>query len=960
MASQDLVGQLLGLPDVEAQRRFLAAHLPQLNDDLANALKERADHLLRVDTTSALKAVDLLYLLADCTGDPVHRGLGLRAEGNVRCIALGEYRRAIELYDAAASLYQGQGRLVDQARSLVGKLWALANLGRYSEALQVGKWAQDVLEEHADWSTLAVLTMNMGIVHSRAGDDAASLEMLDQAAALYRQVGAEEEPYWFSVQINRALALHTLGRFEESMQAAQIAWDGLSRLGQKIPAARAQQCLARTYFILGRYNEALEHMDEVRNVFLADGRRRDAMLAELFISDCLLQLRRFGDVFDKCQQVRGLFTELGTRDVVAQAIINEAVAYTELGRFPEALASLAEARHIFEDGGNRTRVAFTDLESATLLIHQGRCDEGLTLAEACAGVFKAHDLPVEEAQAYLVAARATLTLHDHDRALVLVTRALDVAEKRNVPTLKYQGHHLLGTLATVQGDGAKALAALDEAINQVERLCGRVMVEFRADFIQNKEQLYEDIVLLCVDLNRPPQGLEYAERAKSRALLDLLAQRLDLSLRARSEADRPLVDQLTCLRAERDRLYRRWGTHEQPGQRGETAQLLGDFHQAEEKILALEKQITDLWHQLLIHNADYAHDEALWRVQRLQTDQIQPYLGSDTLLVEYFVAHGKLIVFLVTSDGVQVRTLSGDLAQVRHFLQLLWLNLRMAPRSSLDANSSLVRNAQGVLRKLHELLVAPFDPDLASYRRLIIVPHGPLHYLPFQILYDGREYLLERHELSYLPGASLLRYCREARPGQNGLLAVGHSVNGSLPYTLQEAQSVADLWNGQVILEEDATLAQIRAAAPHSRILHLATHGVFRPDNPLFSGLALADGWLTTLDIFNLHLQASLVTLSACQTGRGVVGGGDEVQGLMRAFLAAGVASLVTTLWAVEDRSTARLMDTFYRKLAEGWTKGAALRHAQLDFLRDPGPDEKYAHPYFWGPFSLVGDAGPL
>ncbi len=187
MASQDLAQQLLGLPDVEAQRRFLEAHTPQLNDDVASALKERADHLLRVDITSALKAVDLLYLLAEYTGNLAHRGLGLRAEGNVRSIAMGEYQRAIELYDEAARVYQDQGRLVDQAQSQVGKLWALANLGRYAEALQVGEWASRVLEEHGEWQTLAVLTMNMGIVHSRAGDDAASLEMFNRAEALYRR-----------------------------------------------------------------------------------------------------------------------------------------------------------------------------------------------------------------------------------------------------------------------------------------------------------------------------------------------------------------------------------------------------------------------------------------------------------------------------------------------------------------------------------------------------------------------------------------------------------------------------------------------------------------------------------------------------------------------------------------------------------------------------------------------------
>jgi tetratricopeptide (TPR) repeat protein len=191
MASRDLAEQLLGLADIEAQRRFLEEHASLLDDEVASALKGRADHLLRADATSALKVVNLLYLLAEYSGDQTHRCLGLRAEGNVRCIALGEYQRAIDMYDEAARIYQERGCLVEQAQSLVGKLWALTNLGRYTEAFQVGDWASRVLEEHGEWRTLAVLTMNIGIVHSRAGDDAASLEMFDRAEALYQQAGAE-------------------------------------------------------------------------------------------------------------------------------------------------------------------------------------------------------------------------------------------------------------------------------------------------------------------------------------------------------------------------------------------------------------------------------------------------------------------------------------------------------------------------------------------------------------------------------------------------------------------------------------------------------------------------------------------------------------------------------------------------------------------------------------------------
>ena len=297
-------------------------------------------------------------------------------------------------------------------------------------------------------------------------------------------------------------------------------------------------------------------------------------------------------------------------------------------------------------------------------------------------------------------------------------------------------------------------------------------------------------------------------------------------------------------------------------------------------------------------------------------------------------------------------------------LQMLQLNLKTLPRSRPEMVRGLIKNANGVLAELYRLLVAPITDLLTGVSKLVIVPHGALHYLPFHALRNEQSYLIEQYEISYLPGASLLRFCAEPRRNGAGLLTVGHSYNGQLPYAPQEARLIADAFQGHALLEEHATAQRLAALAPTYKTIHLAAHGDFRPDNPLFSGLALEAGWLTTFDIFNLRLNASLVTLSACQTGRNVISGGDELLGLMRAFLYAGAASLVLSLWPVEDRSTARLMEAFYSGLTAGYSKAAALRQAQLQFIhQQAGQDhlsELYAHPYFWAPFFLVGDGGQL
>jgi CHAT domain-containing protein len=167
------------------------------------------------------------------------------------------------------------------------------------------------------------------------------------------------------------------------------------------------------------------------------------------------------------------------------------------------------------------------------------------------------------------------------------------------------------------------------------------------------------------------------------------------------------------------------------------------------------------------------------------------------------------------------------------------------------------------------------------------------------------------------------------------------------------------LLNGQCYLEDEATIARLIERAPGSPIIHLATHGQSRLDAPNFSYVRLADGQLNAIDAFSLDLKAcELVTLSGCETGLALSGGGDEQLGLGRAFLAAGVPSLVMSLWSVEDKATNELMKLFYHYLLKGESKVEALRAAQCSLLHRS--DSIYTHPYFWAAFRLVGEVGSL
>jgi CHAT domain-containing protein len=171
-----------------------------------------------------------------------------------------------------------------------------------------------------------------------------------------------------------------------------------------------------------------------------------------------------------------------------------------------------------------------------------------------------------------------------------------------------------------------------------------------------------------------------------------------------------------------------------------------------------------------------------------------------------------------------------------------------------------------------------------------------------------------------------------------------------LPRISEEVAVVAPLVGAaEPLVGGEATEQAFRGRAPEADLIHLASHAVFRADNPLFSAIKLADSWISLYDLYGLRLRASLVVLSACETGVNQVVGGDELVGLARGFFHAGAATVVVSLWAVNDESTAQLMRRFYSHLTLGLGPAAAMRNAQTEMRAD------YPHPYHWAPFVVIG-----
>ena len=937
---------------------YSAALTASLSEELAIALKAEADVALRADLPRAEHFAQLLFGLAEVTGNPLWRALGLRALGNIESIGKREFAGAVRLYDNAAEIYRGLGQDVFAAEALVGKVGALAILGRYDDAFDTAASIGPVLEAHERWPQYITLMLNMGLIYNRLRDDVAALRVFDQARGANQRLDGMGAPTLMMIENNRAIHLRNLGRYQEALQAGDAAHALAEQLGYSAENARIEHNQAYIWTALGNYTRALQLFASARKSLFEDGRTRDVLMVDADMIECWLSLGRYDRVIDICRQTRPLFARSEAHLEIASVILCESIAQVQLGRLGEALETIDEAAQHFAQANNQVYVTAARLEAAVVYYLQAEYAASLQLALACMQAFHRYSAPVEYAKASLVAARAAMALGMQADAARYVDEAL--ASAHDMTTLTCQAYFLRGLQAETGGNLDAALSHYDRAIAEIERLRGNVMVEFRSSFVADKQGVYESAARCAIALGDAPRGLQYVERCKSRALIDLLSCRLDLSIRARAPADDKRVCEINALCVERDRQHRRWELQRVELRAGE--QTVGDSiaHNSYQIILQLERQITDKWHDLLVHNADYARDGALWQAQ---AEPIQPCLDDDTALVEYFSVGGRFHAFIVTTQGVEVRPMPAHTADIESARQKLGLNFKAVTAMPHKA-ASLAANGRKILQQLNQALFAPLQDAVQPYARVIMVPHGCLHGLPMHAFHDGESYLLERHEVCYLPSAGVLRYCRERRIAPGCEYPVGSTVafacsnKGRLSGVVHEAQMVATRMGGHAYVEEEATLARLREQVVNSNLIHLATHAEFSAGNPLFSCLTLCDGALTALDIFNLRLNASLVTLSACQTGESAVGGGDELEGLTRAFLYAGAASLVLSGWKVNDAFTAELMDRFYTGLAAGRGKGQALREAQLEYVQNAPAGDAYAHPQFWAGFCLVGDWG--
>lgn len=898
-----------------------------LAESVGKALKERSGQHCRDNPTLAREFAWLLVDLYRYTQDRSFLALRHAALGNVYILSHLSLDIARCHYEQAASIYADLNQSLDVAKVKVGYLGCLYLQGFYDDAIVVGTEIVQPLAEHGVWPSVVGVFGNVALIYHRLGDIRHALTLLDIQMFLCQREGllAPMAGIW----LNRAWFWQECGQLVQAIEANKQAEQLYEADGQTFSVYKARMNRAQTYGLLGEYQQALALFDEAHAFFYPDYAYY-ALFTDLLKVDLLLQLSRYEQVVEICERVADLYAQQGMGYTVAQARLSQVVGHVGLGEYGQAMEKLTHAEQLLTDEANRFAMQKVALERATLLFVQG--DFALCQETALQAVetFSTSGSTLWVGQGYLLAARAAVKQANWLDAAHWAGEALVLASQQNVLHLLYEGAFILAEVAWLQGDGETAVSHYTHAINYLEQLRGNWFIELRADFLQDKSQIYKQMVAALLARGDVEKAFAYVERAKSRTLVELLAYQpyFDLTIQSQDPKDKPLIEAFEQALRQLNQ-YANQQTVEHPPE-----------------IRTLEAEVVRLREALLVRNGRYQRDLTLIAPHY---EPMQHLLDEQTLLLEYFMLPDEqLMVFLVTREEKRPFILA-PIQQIQPLLQRLPLRV-----GNVLATTNLAKT-QKLLHHLYQQLIDPFAEMLKPFTHLIIVPHNVqkkliLQHLPFHALYDGTHYLAQTYQITYLPNATLLRYLPHKHPIHT-VHTFGYSLEGKLPYATQEAQEVANLFGGTAHVESQATKKQLNMISEQADLLHLSTHGEFKSHAPLMSHLSMADGWLTTLDILNLRLNASLVVLSACETGKSAIEGGDELLGFMRAFLHAGAASLLMTLWPVEEQATLAFMCYFYQALLDGASKATALQAAQTKFLHHP----TYKHPFYWSAFALVG-----
>jgi CHAT domain-containing protein len=829
------------------------------------------------------------------------------------------------------------------ARTLSGCIQPLLLLGRYDQALAAAEQARAIFKKQGNVLRVARLEVNVGNIYHRQDRFEEALGFYERAyEELLRHDDAEGLA---AVLSNLSLCYISLNDFPKALELHKVARRHCADKGMPILVAYADYNIAYLHFLRGEYGRALKMLRDASVSAKSAEDVYQLALCNLDLSEIYLELNLSTEAGELGRAAHEAFQKLGFGYEGAKALAFAAIAATRTGQAFEGVKLFAQAKEMFVQDQNQVWPSLIDLYEALVLFNEGRLFEARRLCAAAHDFFRGSAMRGKAVLAELLLARISLRMSDVHGAQQHCKAALADLETFDSPSLLYQANCLMGEIAHTEGDDEKAYQSYGQARVAVERLRGSLRgEELKLAFFQNKLEVYENLADLC--LRRPrsfEEAFAYIEQAKSRTLMDLLSQ----SVHIPAAADQGQSELVRSIRNFREELNWYYNLIEREQLRPEERSPLR-IKELEQQARAREADLTRALNEATIAEANEAGMQV---AVTSSLEEIRAALPADAALVEYFGIQDRIMACVLTRERLDICpvTVRSRVQKLLHLLQFQMAKFRLDPQYLTTFSEPLLQTTEAHLKNLYQELLAPIRPLLVA-RHLVFVPHGLLHHVPFHALHDGEQYLVDRFAISYAPSASVYALCQTKQAlnfGDSLILGVSDAQTPSIQTEVETLSRI--LPNARLFVGEAATEDVLRTYGRCSRRIHIATHGYFRQDNPMFSSIRLGGSHLSLYDLYHLQLPAELIVLSGCTTGLNVVTPGDELMGLVRGLLQAGAQSLILSLWDVHDQSTTEFMIGLYTRLKHGLPTAAAMQTTMVD-LR-----ERYPHPYHWAPFSLIG-----
>ena len=935
------VERLLALED-SARREFIRHDAARDWVAFATTLTERVREEVRVDTARAQQLADLAVTVAEAVGNQLALAKSLRARANALYV-LDQHAAAIEMHQKAAALFEAEGDEEELARTLSGSIQPLLLLGHYDQALAAGDRARALFAKQGNTLRLARLDINIGNIYHRQDRFADALVCYERAYDVLAE--HDDAEGMAAVMSNMPLCYMNLNEFPRALEMYRKARQHCEQKGMPILVAYADYNIAYLYFLRGEYGRAIQMLREAAQSGKKANDAYQIALCSLDLSEIYIEVNLIPEASQLAHEANEHFQRLGFGYEAAKALVFAAIAASRQGQAFEGIKLFSTAKELFIRDKNHVWPSLIDLYEALVLFNEGRLFEARRQSIAARDFFSTTTMRSKAVLAELLLARIALRMNDAATARGHCQLALQQVGTMESPILVYQAEFLMGEVERASGKTDIAYECYRRARAALETLRGNLRgEELKIAFFQNKLEVYENLVELCLTSpQKLEEAFEYIELAKSRSLMDRLMQPVHVP----TESDAGQSDLVRSIRNLREELNWYYNLIER--------EQLKPEDRSPERIQKLEQEARshedDLMHALREATLDEASQAGLQMPSAVSLEKIRSALPADTAVVEYFRIQDRTVACVLTRDKLQIRPVTVE-SRVKKTLQLFQFQLakfRLDPQYVSAFEEPMLKSTQGHLASLYQELIAPIA-DLIDAQHLVFAPHGLLHHIPFHALFDGESYLIDKYSVSYAPSASVYALCREKSANVSGGSLILGIADAQAPLILEEVKALRGILpNAKLFVGEAATEAVLKSHGPTSRIVHIATHGYFRQDNPMFSSIRLGDSYLSLYDLYHCKLPAELVVLSGCATGRNAVTPGDELMGLVRGLLQAGAQSLLLSLWDVHDASTRDFMIVFYSRLAQGMPKPLAVQAAMAE-IRQAHP-----HPYYWAPFSLIG-----